>query len=418
MKKLSIEDVLKICKRRGVFSSSCSIYGGLPGVFDYGPVGAEIKTHLRRAWWEAVVYGDYDVHGIEAGLLTPPLLHEYSGFLGANYDEFGVFKSHIKNDLGLVSACHLRVTTAQHSFANFDNIVNSEHPLLPFGIAQIGKAFRNEQQTTNYPVRMREFEQMELQFFVPKNEAVAWHELWLSERVNWWERQGVSIGSLVIDDVAESELAHYSSKTYDIHYKLQDGELFEIEGIANRGDFDCASHSAHMNELTTDSIVAPNKMSNALMAIKTPGSDMLTVPYVIEPAAGVDRGLMAILFDSFFLDDTSAETSRIVLKIKPHLAPIKACIYVSSVGDSCSMSLARSMRQRIQKISRGKVSVKVGCNLDELIKYNDEVGTPKLIILDDYLSMDKIVTVRDRDTAKSDQMSLGYFYETFSLKFS
>ncbi|WP_347928281.1 aminoacyl--tRNA ligase-related protein [Pseudomonas helvetica] len=418
MNRLPLEDVLAMCKQIGIFSSSCSIYGGMPGIFDYGPLGAEIKIHLRKAWWQAMVYDRDDVYGIEAALLTSPLLHEHSGFLGANYEEFGVFETRIKDENNNLSPCHLRVTTAQHSFANFDNVVEWTHPSLPFGIAQIGKAFRNEQQVTDFPVRMREFEQMELQYFVPTENTQEWHEFWLKQRLDWWEQQGINLQNLIVDDVVADELAHYSSKTYDIHYKQPNGDIFEIEGIADRGDFDCGSHSGSQDKLHLSSSVLPNNMSTALMAITQPGTETLIAPCAIEPAAGVDRGLMAVLFESFVRVDSSDGTSRVVLRIKPHLAPVKACLHIPNSNAILSIESASIIKHRLQRLAAGKIVIEIGGDKQKVTKYHDEVGTPFLITLEDSMLNDNIVIVRERDTGVTEHMPIEQFYIRFESIYS
>lgn len=413
MKKLTQKEVIEISKRIGIFTSSCSIYGGLSGVFDYGPLGTEIKSHLKKAWWHAIVYDRNDVHGIEAALLTPPILHEHSGFLGANYEEFGVFETSIRNKDNQLSPCHLRVTTAQHSFANFDNIVEWARPSLPFGIAQIGKAFRNEQQVTEAPIRMREFEQMELQYFVPRETAQKWHEFWLAQRLEWWKQQGVNPNNLIVNEVATNELAHYSNKTYDIHYRPLNGDIFEIEGIADRSDFDCGSHSGHQDELHITSSVLRNEVSTALMAMKQPGTQTLTLPCAIEPAAGVDRGLMAILFESFVRSTSADGTNRIFLRIKPHLAPIKACLYITDAGSVYLIESAHRLKRRLQYISAGKIAMEIGTNKQEVTKFYDEAGAPFIITLERGFQEDNIILVRNRDTSEVERMPVERFYTYF-----
>jgi glycyl-tRNA synthetase len=390
----------------------------MPGIFDYGPLGSEIKIHLRKAWWQTMVYDRDDVYGIEAALLTSPLLHEHSGFLGANYEEFCVFETHIKDKNNHLSPCHLRVTTAQHSFANFDNVLEWNNPTLPFGIAQIGKAFRNEQQVTDFPVRMREFEQMELQYFVPAEDTRKWHEFWLKQRLVWWEQQGINLQHLIVDDVVADELAHYSSKTYDIHYKQPNGDIFEIEGIADRGDFDCGSHSGSQDKLHINSSVLPNNVSTALMAIKQPGAKTLLTPYAIEPAAGVDRGLMAVLFESFVCTDSSDGPSRIVLRIKPHLAPVKACLHVPDSDATLSIQSASIIKQKLQRLTDGKITIKIGGKKNKATKYHDEIGTPFFITLEDGMLNDNIILVRERDTGVTEQMLPEQFYTCFKSVYS
>ena len=223
------------------------------------------------------------------------------------------------------SFAYLRPETAQHIFTNFKNVVDSTSKQLPFGIAQIGKAFRNEITPRNFVFRVREFEQMELEFFVAPGTDEQWHESWVEARIKWWDEQGVSKNNLELYHVPEKELAHYSKATVDIMYKFPHG-LEELEGIANRTDFDLGSHSKNQAELEIQSSVLENNESNARLATQDQETKKWTVPYVIEPSAGVDRGVLAVLNEAYKVEELDDGKTRTVLNLKPHLAPIKAAV--------------------------------------------------------------------------------------------
>ena len=222
------------------------------------------------------------------------------------------------------SYAYLRPETAQQIFTNFKNVVDSTSRNLPFGIAQIGKAFRNEITPRNFIFRVREFEQMELEYFVAPGDDDAAHSSWVQKRLKWWEKQGVPIETIELYEVPTDELAHYSKKTVDLMYKFPHG-LEELEGIANRTDFDLGSHSKKQSELNINAKVKLNKDSNSKLTIKN-NDDGMVVPFVIEPSAGVERGMLAVLNEAFTIENLPDNKSRIVLKLKPHLAPIKAAI--------------------------------------------------------------------------------------------
>ena len=328
-----MEDLVSLCKRRGFIFQSSEIYGGLQGMYDYGPLGVELKNNLKQAWWASMVHERDDIEGLDASILTHPDVLKYSGHedtftdplidckscksrwrldqltdskcpsCGSNdLTDPRPFNLMFKTNIGPIedgsSFAYLRPETAQQIFTNFKNILDSTSRSLPFGIAQIGKAFRNEITPRNFIFRVREFEQMELEYFVNKGTDVDWHKQWVENRIKWWVEQGIEKSKLKIINIPEKELAHYSKSTVDIMYKFPHG-LEELEGIANRTDFDLASHSKNQEDLNISSKVSKNNSSNSKLAIQDIKTNEWIVPYVIEPSAGVDRGVLAILNEAY-----------------------------------------------------------------------------------------------------------------------
>ena len=294
----NMDELVALCKRRGFIFQSNEIYGGIQGVYDFGPLGVELKNNLKDSWWSSIVYDRDDVEGIDASILTHPEVLKYSGHEDTFTDplvdckscgerfradqipsyckdedltEPRQFNLMFKTNIGPVddgdNFAYLRPETAQQIFTNFKNITDSTSRKPPFGIAQIGKAFRNEITPRNFIFRVREFEQMELEFFVLPGEDEKWHEYWVEQRLKWWEEQGVKRESIELLNVEKHELAHYSKATVDLMYKFPHG-LEELEGIANRTDFDLGSHSKNQNELNLQSNTKENKRSNSKLAIQ------------------------------------------------------------------------------------------------------------------------------------------------------
>ena len=281
----NMDDLVALCKRRGFIFQSSEIYGGIQGVYDYGPLGVELKNNIKKSWWASIVYDRDDVEGLDASILTHPEVLNYSGHEDTFTDpmvdckscgerfradqvpdycneedltEPRQFNLMFKTNVGPIedgsSFAYLRPETAQQIFINFKNIIDSTSRKPPFGIAQIGKAFRNEITPRNFIFRVREFEQMELEYFVEPGEDEKWHKIWIDERLKWWEDQGVSKNNIKLLNVEKDELAHYSKATVDLMYKFPHG-LEELEGIANRTDFDLGSHSKNQNELHILSLI-------------------------------------------------------------------------------------------------------------------------------------------------------------------
>ena len=319
-----MDDLVALCKRRGFIFQSGEIYGGLQGLYDYGPLGVELKNNIKNAWWSSMVYENDNIEGLDSSILTNPLVLKYSGHEETFSDpmvdckscnqrfradqipkeckpedltEPRMFNLMFKTNVGPVddgeNFAYLRPETAQQIFTNFKNVVDSTSKSIPFGIAQVGKAFRNEITPRNFIFRVREFEQMELEYFVEPGKDEECINSWVQKRLEWWEKQGVPTESIELYEVPKDELAHYSKRTVDLMYNFPHG-LEELEGIANRTDFDLGSHSKKQEELGIKSQVKNNRNSNSKLAVQNEHGDWY-VPYVIEPSAGVERGFLAIL---------------------------------------------------------------------------------------------------------------------------
>ena len=303
------------------------------------------------------------------------------------------------------SFAYLRPETAQNIFTNFKNVVDSTSKQLPFGIAQIGKAFRNEITPRNFVFRVREFEQMELEFFVTPGTDDKWHKAWVDWRLNWWHQQGVNKDSLELYHVPKTELAHYSKATVDIMYKFPHG-LEELEGIANRTDFDLGSHSKNQADLNLQANVLENNESNARLAIQDQETKKWTVPYVIEPSAGVDRGVLAVLNEAFNVEELDDGKTRTVLYLKPHLAPIKAAVIPLKKNHSELVDIASNIKKDLQKLRLGRILLENSGNIGKSYRRHDEVGTPLCITVDFETLENNSVTVRDRDTMQQKRITI------------
>ena len=316
------------------------------------------------------------------------------------------------------SFAYLRPETAQHIFTNFKNVVDSTSKSLPFGIAQIGKAFRNEITPRNFIFRVREFEQMELEFFVIPGSDEDWHKEWVEARLTWWAEQGVPKDNLELYHVPDKELAHYSKATVDIMYKFPHG-LEELEGIANRTDFDLGSHSKNQDELDIDSSVMENKESNARLAIQDQETKKWTVPYVIEPSAGVDRGVLAVLNEAYKVEDLGEGKSRTVLALRPHLSPIKAAVIPLKKNHEGLVEIASDIKKNLQKLRLGRILLENTGNIGKSYRRHDEIGTPLCITVDFETLEDDSVTIRDRDTMEQNRikiLDLPKYLETLIIK--
>ena len=440
MKSHSMEDLISLCKRRGFIFQSNEIYGGLQGLYDYGPLGVELKSNLKRAWWKSMVYERDDIEGIDSSILTNPLVLKYSGHEdtfsdplvdcrdcnsrwrsdhiedgkcpncgSSNLTEPRPFNLMFKTSVGPVedgsSFAYLRPETAQSIFTNFKNVMDSTPHSLPFGIAQIGKAFRNEITPRNFIFRVREFEQMELEYFVKPGEDEKWHKEWTELRVNWWQEQGIARDNLEIYYVPEEELAHYSKGTVDIMYKYPHGTE-ELEGIANRTDFDLGSHTKGQNDLDIKAKVTKNTQSNSKLAIQDLDTKEWFLPYVIEPSAGVDRGFLAILNEAYNEEILDDGKKRTVLSIKPHLAPIKVAVIPLKRNNEEMVMKAESLKKSLQRVIDGRVLLENTGNIGKNYRKNDEIGTPACITVDFQTLDDDTVTVRDRDSMEQKRVNL------------
>ena len=313
------------------------------------------------------------------------------------------------------SYAYLRPETAQGIFTNFKNVVDSTSRKLPFGIAQIGKSFRNEITPRNFIFRVREFEQMELEFFCTPGTDEAWHEKWLEARLEWWQSVGLSRERIQILDVEKADLSHYSKRTYDLMYQYPSLGFEEIEGIANRTDFDLGSHSKNQDSLNIQAKVEPNLDSTEKLTIAHPDTQKPVVPYVIEPSAGVDRGVLAVLTEAFTRETLENGEERIVLKLRPHLAPIKVAVIPLAKNREEITSVARGLKSSLQKLGLGRVLYEDTGNIGKAYRRHDEIGTPFCITVDfDTIGQGKdgdnsllnTVTVRDRDTMQQERLNI------------
>tara|TARA_B100002019_G_scaffold291388_1_gene311445 strand:+ start:880 stop:2226 length:1347 start_codon:yes stop_codon:yes gene_type:complete len=435
-----MDELVSLCKRRGFIFQSGEIYGGLQGMYDYGPLGVELKNNLKNAWWSSMVYENDNIEGLDASILSNPTVLKYSGHedtfsdpmvdckscnsrFRADQLEKNICPSCGSNDLtdprpfnlmfktnvGPVSDgssfAYLRPETAQQIFTNFKNVVDSSSKTLPFGIAQIGKAFRNEITPRNFIFRVREFEQMELEFFVKPGTDEDWHKKWVNKRLDWWEKQGIPLNNIELYDVPEDELAHYSKGTIDLMYKFPHG-LEELEGIANRTDFDLGSHSKNQDELNITATVMENNKSNTKLAIQDLETKKWVVPYVIEPSAGVDRGVLAIMNEAYNVEDLGDGKERVVLKLKPHLSPIKAAVIPLKKNNKDLVNKASDLKKSLQGLNIGRVVLENTGNIGKGYRRHDEIGTPLCITIDFESLEDNTATVRNRDTMQQERLSI------------
>ncbi len=424
-----MEELVALCKRRGFIYQSSDIYGGLQGVYDFGPLGVELKNNIKKAWWDSMVYQNDDIEGLDSSILTNPLVFKYSGHVDTFSDplvdckscglrfradqvpdsckkedltEPRQFNLMFKTNVGPLedgdSYAYLRPETAQQIFTNFKNVIDSTPKSLPFGIAQIGKAFRNEITPRNFIFRVREFEQMELEYFVKPGTDEDFHNSWVQKRLNWWSDQGVPMESISLYEVPDKELAHYSKRTIDLMYKFPHG-IEELEGIANRTDFDLGSHSKKQNELNLKSTVTKNKDSNSKLAVKDEYGKWV-VPYVIEPSAGVERGFLAIINEAYNEEDLDDGKKRTVLNLKPHLSPIKAAVIPLKKNNEEIVNLSKLVKEKLQQLGLGRIIFENTGNIGKSYRKHDEIGTPLCITVDFESLDDESVTVRDRDSMK------------------
>ena len=442
-----MDELVSLCKRRGFVFQSGEVYGGLQGVYDYGPLGVELKNNLKHSWWSAMIFERDDIEGLDAAILSKKEVFKYSGHEDTFSDplvDCKDCKSRWREDLIVDGKCpgcgshdltsprpfnlmfktpvgpveneesfaYLRPETAQHIFTSFKNVQDSTSRQIPFGIAQIGKAFRNEINPRNFIFRLREFEQMELEYFVKPGEDEAALDYWCAERLGWWEKQGVSSSSLEIYNVPNEELAHYSKKTIDIMYRFPHG-LEELEGIANRTDFDLGSHTKNQDALSLTSKTMENDESTMRLAVQDLEAKKWYVPFVIEPSAGVDRGFLAILNEAFTVEAVGDGKERTVLKLKPHLSPIKAAVIPLKKNNDELVRLAKEIKQNLQALGLGRVFFENTGNIGKAYRRHDEVGTPMCITVD-FDSLEKqTVTIRDRDSMEQKIVSISELPEAY-----
>lgn len=412
-----LEKIVSLCKRRGFVFPGSEIYGGLGGFYDFGPLGVELKFNIKQEWWKEIVQKRDNIVGLSAAIIMNPKIWEASGHLsgfsdslvecpkcnrrflteetGGKCQECGtdlstlkprqfnlMFKTFVGPAEDSASAAYLRPETAGGIFVNFKNILNTSRVKIPFGIAQIGKAFRNEVNPKDYIFRTREFEQMELEYFVKPGEDKEHFKEWVEERFKWYQKLGLK--NIRKREAPKEELAHYSRGTTDIEYEFPFGWK-EIEGIANRGDFDLKTHSQYSGE---DLSYADAETGEKF------------TPFIIEPSAGVDRAALAFLCDAY-----TEEGGRVVLKLHPKLAPYKVAVFPLLANKPELVKVARGIYDDLRQHflaawdDRG--------NIGKRYYSQDEIGTPCCVTVDFQSLDDKTVTIRDRDTTKQDRIAIG-----------
>jgi glycyl-tRNA synthetase len=412
MPKTDMEKIVSLCKRRGFVFPSSEIYGGVASCWDYGPLGVELKRNVKEAWWRSVVLERDDVVGLDCAIIMHPRVWAASGHIdnftdplveckschlrwratemsenkcpkcGGELTEPRMFNLMFKTFMGPVeeeaSIVYLRPETAQGIFVNFSNVITTSRKRLPLGIAQIGKSFRNEITPGNFIFRTREFEHMELEYFVKPGTDQEWLDYWVKERFNWYVKFGIKKENLRLRRHSKEELAHYAKDCYDIEYLFPMGWA-ELEGIANRGDFDLAQHS---------------KYSGKDLSYFDAETGQRYIPYVIEPSAGVDRSILAFLIDAYDEEEIEGE-KRIVLHLSPSLAPFKVAVLPLSRNEKL-VPLAKEIYKRLRTkfVTEYDDSQSIG----RRYRRQDEIGTPFCVTIDFESLEDNQVTIRDRDT--------------------
>ena len=416
----TMEKIVSLAKRRGFVFPSCEIYGGLNSCWDYGPLGVELKNNVKRAWWKAMIQERDDMVGQDASILMHPQVWEASGHLqgftdplvdckkckqrfradhlstencpqcGGELTEPRNFNLMFKTYMGPVeeqaAVVYLRPETAQGIFVNFQNILTTTRKKLPFGVGQIGKSFRNEITPGNFTFRTREFEQMEIEYFVKPGTDEEFYAHWVRVRFDWYKKLGINPDRLRLRDHAPEELAHYAKACSDIEYYFPMG-WSELEGIANRTDFDLKRHT----EYSGDKLDYFDHETNEHY-----------IPYVIEPSAGADRATLAFLVDAYY-EEPDKDDLRVVLRFHPTIAPIKVAVLPLSRKEQLT-GLAKEISKDLRK--HWVIDYDDAKSIGRRYRRQDEVGTPYCITVDFQSQEDQAVTVRDRDTMEQTRVSL------------
>ncbi|HUB70111.1 MAG TPA: glycine--tRNA ligase [Acidimicrobiales bacterium] len=433
---VTMEELVRLCKSRGFVWPSAEIYGGFRSTYDYGPLGVLMSRNVKDAWWRSMVQLRREVVGLDAAILSSPKIWQASGHLenftdplvdcrsckqrwradhlvagedgaltcpscgGQNFTEARPFNLMFKTFAGPVedegAVAYLRPETAQGHFVNFANVLQSEHLRPPFGTAQVGKSFRNEITPGNFVFRTREFEQMELEYFVPPADAGEWFKYWCNERFEWYVRLGIGREMLRLRNHEQEELSHYSVETADVEFDFPWG-WGELEGIANRTDYDLKAHA---------------KASGETLEYFDSATGERYVPYVIEPAAGVARTMMAFLIAAYSTDEVGGEP-RTVLRLHPRIAPYQVAVLPLSKKDTL-VPLSQEVLALLQPVAM--------CDYDDTrsigrrYRRQDEIGTPLCVTVDFTSLEDKAVTVRDRDSTTQERVPIDRLAEVVTSR--
>ncbi len=427
---VTMEKIVNLCKRRGIVFPTSDIYGGLGSTFDYGPLGVELKRNVKEAWWREMVQYRSDVLGLDSAIFQHPRTWEASGHLqnftdplvdckacknrfradhiegdkcpncGGQLTEARNFNLMFKTFMGPVeetaAVVYLRPETAQGIFSNFENVVDTQRVKLPFGVAQQGKSFRNEITTENFIFRTREFEQMEMEYFVRPDtaEEEKWYRYWVDFRFNWHVKFGIKAGHLRKREHATDELSHYSSGTTDIEFLYPFG-WGELEGVAKRGSFDLDQHA---------------KFSGKDLTYFDEDTKTRFRPWVIEPALGVDRAMLAFMLDAYDEDVVDNE-ERIVLRLDPRIAPIKVAVYplLRKAGQPEKAIAIRDALKRHFTVAYDQAG-----SIGRRYRRQDEVGTPFGVTVDHQTMEDDTVTIRDRDAMTQERVPVTRLVEVIT----
>ena len=425
-----MDKIVSLCRRRGFVFQSSEIYGGLASCWDFGPLGVELKRNIKDAWWKDMVQSRDDMVGIETSILMHPQVWVASGHIknfhdplveckacqkrwradelteqkcpacGGELTDPRQFNMMFKTFMGPVedtaAVVYLRPETAQGMFVNFQNVVTSSRKKLPFGIAQTGRSFRNEITTGNFIFRDREFEQMEIEYFVKPGTQEKWFEYWVNERFNWYLKMGIKKEHLMLRQHCKEELAHYALACSDIQFLFPMG-WGELEGVASRGDYDLTQHS---------------NASGKTLNYNDDETKEHYLPYVIEPSAGVDRGVLAFLCDAYD-EDTADGEERVILRFNPRIAPVKAAILPLSKKEPLA-SLARSIFNDLR--SNWVVQYDDTQSIGRRYRRQDEIGTPFCVTVDFQSIEDNQVTVRERDSMTQIRIPISALKATLAAK--
>jgi glycyl-tRNA synthetase len=433
---VSMEELVRLAKARGFVFPSAEIYGGFRSTYDYGPLGVLMERNVKEAWWREMVQLRQEVVGLDAAVLSSPKIWEASGHLknftdplvdcrtckqrwradqlptteegklecpncgSHDFTEARPFNLMFKTFVGPVeddgAVAYLRPETAQGHFVNFANVLQSEHLRPPFGTAQIGKSFRNEITPGNFVFRTREFEQMELEYFVPPDEAPRWFDYWCNERLEWYVRFGIPRDMLRLRPHTKEELSHYSAGTADVEFAFPWG-WGELEGIANRTDYDLKAHAS---------------ASGQVLEYFEPATGERYVPYVIEPAAGVARTMMAFLLAAYTVDEVAGE-QRTVLRLHHRIAPYQVAVLPLSKKDTL-LPLSQEVLKLLQPVAMCDYDITRA--IGRRYRRQDEIGTPLCVTIDFDSLDDKAVTVRDRDSTAQERVPIDRLVETVTSR--
>ena len=436
----TINDIVALCKRRGFIFTGSEIYGGLGGAYDYGPYGVELMRNIRNAWWNAMVYSRNDVEGLDAAQISNRLMWKYSGHEGGFSDPLVECKkcgARMRQDKmadptkcdncgsaditeprayqlmmglsigamadGAINA-YLRPETATTTYVNFKNVLDARPHKLPFGIAQIGKAFRNEISPRGFVFRMREFEQAEMQYFVRPDTDEQYFEMWRDARMAWWI-DVLGIPATRLRFTPHEKLAHYAKAAVDIEYEFPDG-FDEVEGIHNRQDFDLGSHTKAQNEFKINANVMENKDSTVKLSYSDPQTGGNFIPYVIETAMGVNRAMLAVMHNAYTEEELPDGKSRLVLKLRPKLAPVKAAVIPLARNVPELLDIATNIENDLRRLAIGRIELENSGNIGKNYRRHDEIGTPVCITVDHQTLEDATVTLRLRDTMEQRRIKI------------